>query len=911
MRHPIRASFLAIAVAAVAVGCAASHPPAPPSIVPAITVVGPATRPGDPRQWLTLSQIPNAPVLAPETQPATEPAPMAALLLYARAREAELDNQRMQATRLLEDACRIDPSSFQLQYSLARMYAAGQQEVAPDDTQTLEALENAARLEPDHLRLQIDLGREYLDKNNIASAVRHLRLALMTGEYREDDALAGVADFFLAGALQKQGYLRAALDEYRLLVDRLNNPTMAMRGSAELAVLLTHIDSFKAQIGELQEKLGEYPEALATFQPLLASEPGNIPLSARVVACLLGCNRPADAVALAARLVELHPGSPDAVKVLDEACEGANDLGDHAADESDQLARLSRAHPTNRALFYAWTESLEQHGNQRGALEALASASATDPYDPELLRRRFTIVWESGDPTLGGVENAARLLIDAVAQHPVLAEQVEPMWDQLLRPGRLPYLSFDELRGLAVPKDQEQAKEFFIAYAAQAFGRESIADPAYAQANSTGAYAPAARAQLEDIWSAGDLTDAQKAQRSEELAQHAQAAGNISLMHELRGLSLVHRKNLPDAAVEFLAAVGHSAGPQLLLESALATRDAGDPAAFEQAMWKLITSFPGFDPAYVSLINFYISHEQDEPAQNVVRDWLSADPANPIAQRIAALQALNTGRPDIAQTILSRLLETNDNDPDVLETAIAVQEQNGSLDPLVDRLSRHAIAEPANLALAGALAELYARMDRPADAERVLAAAAAKLADDPDMLYQLSGFYHHIGQSARSEQMLSDVLRLDRSYAGAANDLGYYWADASTHLPQAEALVRQAIAAEPHNAAFLDSLGWVLYKLGRFGEASGYLQTAATPRDTADPVVLNHLGDALYRLGHTQAAEQAWQAAAGKITASDDPELKTLRTSLLHKSQQLKANQPVDVAPARNSATQPASSALK
>jgi predicted Zn-dependent protease len=898
-----------LALAASVVGCAA----APPAARPAAAVMTPATtQPADPRKWLTLAQIPDAPVLAPQTQPSTAPAPLAALLLYARAREAQLDDQRQEATQLLEQACQIDPSSFELQYALARMYAAGGATVSADDSQVVSALENAARIEPDHLRLQIDLGREYMDKNNLGAALAHFRLALQTSEYRNDDAMAAVADFFLAGVLQRQGYLRAALDEFRLLVDRLSTPTMAMRGDGELGILLTHVDSFKGQIGELEEKLGEYLQALATFEPLLAQDPTNVPLTARVVACLLGCDRPADAVARAAHLVELHHASADTVTVLDEACRGSVDLG-VPADPAEELRRLSQANPTNHGLLYAWIDALHAEGQDGRVLDALAVVSASDPYDPQLLRRRFTLMRQwNGTGRAAEALGAARLLVAEVAQYPDLAEQVEPMWEELLRPGRLPYLSVAALRSLSVPADQEQAKQFCVAFAAQVFGRDALAESALAQANATGAYAPAARQQLENIWSAGDLSHAQKIQASEALTKRAESAGNPGLAQELRGLSFIHQKRPIDAQASFVKAamkIAHPS-PQFLLEQAIAQRDAGDNRAFEQSMWALLSDWPGFDQGYVTLMSFYAAHEQDSLTDRVITTWLGADPDNSVAQRIQAQQFLESGRIDLAQAVLSKLLENDDNDLDVIATAIAVQAQIGALDPLIDRLNHLAESDPANLALAGELAELYAGQNRLSDAKRVLDASAARLADNPDLLYELSGSYHRVGLAARSEQMLSAVLKLDPTYAGAANDLGYYWADASTNLPQAEALVRQAIASEPHNAAFLDSLGWVLYKLGRYGEANGYLQTAATPRDSADPVVLNHLGDTLYRLGQPRAAAAAWQAAAGKITDADDDELKTLRTSLRHKTQQLEANEPVDVAPIGGAATQPATSAL-
>ena len=52
--------------------------------------------------------------------------------------------------------------------------------------------------------------------------------------------------------------------------------------------------------------------------------------------------------------------------------------------------------------------------------------------------------------------------------------------------------------------------------------------------------------------------------------------------------------------------------------------------------------------------------------------------------------------------------------------------------------------------------------------------------------------------------------------AGAMNDLGYLWADQDKNLQRARRMIRKAVDAEPDNAAYRDSLGWVLFRLGRY-----------------------------------------------------------------------------------------------
>jgi Tfp pilus assembly protein PilF len=172
--------------------------------------------------------------------------------------------------------------------------------------------------------------------------------------------------------------------------------------------------------------------------------------------------------------------------------------------------------------------------------------------------------------------------------------------------------------------------------------------------------------------------------------------------------------------------------------------------------------------------------------------------------------------------------------------------------------------------------------------------------NEPDVLYQISGLYGRAGRQASAEQVLADLLKLDSSYAGASNDLGYTWAEQGRNLGEAEELVRKAVTAEPDNASFLDSMGWVLYKRGKFAEALPVLKRAAGPDGNADPVVLDHLGDTLYRLGEHDQAASRWQQAARRLAdAHDDDreELKQLRAQLIKKQQQFTAGQPVSVAP--------------
>ncbi len=109
--------------------------------------------------------------------------------------------------------------------------------------------------------------------------------------------------------------------------------------------------------------------------------------------------------------------------------------------------------------------------------------------------------------------------------------------------------------------------------------------------------------------------------------------------------------------------------------------------------------------------------------------------------------------------------------------------------------------------------------------------------------------------------------------AKALNYLGYMLADRGERLDYARELIEKAVAAEPENAAFLDSYGWVLYRLGEFENALGHLKQAATLDN--DPVIFDHLGDAYEAVGQIQQAREWWQKAL-----QVDPKNQAIRSKL-------------------------------
>jgi tetratricopeptide (TPR) repeat protein len=123
------------------------------------------------------------------------------------------------------------------------------------------------------------------------------------------------------------------------------------------------------------------------------------------------------------------------------------------------------------------------------------------------------------------------------------------------------------------------------------------------------------------------------------------------------------------------------------------------------------------------------------------------------------------------------------------------------------------------------------------------------------------------------------VLEADPNDALANNDLGYQWADRSKNLDEAEKMIRKALEldrkargdggvlgpdADRDNAAYIDSLGWVLFRRGQLAAAREQLELATSLPDGADdPTVWDHLGDVYFRQEEKAKALTAWKKALG------------------------------------------------
>jgi tetratricopeptide (TPR) repeat protein len=149
-----------------------------------------------------------------------------------------------------------------------------------------------------------------------------------------------------------------------------------------------------------------------------------------------------------------------------------------------------------------------------------------------------------------------------------------------------------------------------------------------------------------------------------------------------------------------------------------------------------------------------------------------------------------------------------------------------------------------------------------------------------ELRYKLSHVYVEMNKIDKAGEHLKALLEREPDNATYNNDLGYIWADHDMNLDEAERMIRKAIdedrklrkklkAADPtlgaeldkDNAAYLDSLGWVLFKQKKYPDAKKYLLEAVESEDGQHVEILDHLGDVHLALGEKDKAIAVWKKA--------------------------------------------------
>jgi len=174
-----------------------------------------------------------------------------------------------------------------------------------------------------------------------------------------------------------------------------------------------------------------------------------------------------------------------------------------------------------------------------------------------------------------------------------------------------------------------------------------------------------------------------------------------------------------------------------------------------------------------------------------------------------------------------------------------------------------------------ALADLYVKGRKFDDAAKALDAAekmSESQEDKIDVWFQRGAMFERQKNVAAAEAEFRKVLAVMPDNPATLNYLGYMLTDRNLRLPEALAMIQKALDRDPNNGAYLDSLGWVYYRLNRIPEAEDAMRRAVelTPHD---PTMRDHYAEVLFKASKVREAIAQWEASLREWQTSSPSEL--------------------------------------
>lgn len=228
-------------------------------------------------------------------------------------------------------------------------------------------------------------------------------------------------------------------------------------------------------------------------------------------------------------------------------------------------------------------------------------------------------------------------------------------------------------------------------------------------------------------------------------------------------------------------------------------------------------------------------------------------------------------------------------DPAIRTSQALLLGENGQTDEAVKILRAQLPRDGGDRETYLNIAQVYERGRRYKEAEEA-ARAAEVLPGQPrenEMVWFLLGaIYERQKFFDKAEDQFKKVLAVDPKNAPVLNYYGYMLGDLGIRLDEAETLLQRALAEEPHNGAYLDSLGWIYFKEGKYAASETALRKAVQ-RESHDATIHSHLGDLYAKTGRSELAAAEWEKSLAEwrrsLPADVEPDkVAELEKKLLH-----------------------------
>ncbi|MEL6100139.1 MAG: tetratricopeptide repeat protein [Pseudomonadota bacterium] len=211
---------------------------------------------------------------------------------------------------------------------------------------------------------------------------------------------------------------------------------------------------------------------------------------------------------------------------------------------------------------------------------------------------------------------------------------------------------------------------------------------------------------------------------------------------------------------------------------------------------------------------------------------------------------------------------------------VAALRESGKPDAAIEALEQLANRFPELPVVHSTLGDVLRQQEDYADAigsyDRALELTGDTAQSVWFLLYARAISYERLGRWDEAEADFRKALALNPGQPQVLNYLGYSLVEKQINLEEALRMIEEAVAGSPDSGYIVDSLGWVLYRLGRYDEAVVQMERAVELMPI-DPVVNDHLGDVYWAVGRFREAEFQWSRALSFVDEDDPGEADPVR----------------------------------
>jgi len=276
------------------------------------------------------------------------------------------------------------------------------------------------------------------------------------------------------------------------------------------------------------------------------------------------------------------------------------------------------------------------------------------------------------------------------------------------------------------------------------------------------------------------------------------------------------------------------------------------------------TPLEGMAEALFDLASLLNQQNLDDLAMVMVRLSLHLKPDLDIGLLLAADILEDSDRAEQAITMYRRIPTSSPLAWSARLRSATLLDDLGRTDDAIATLAALADERPARPDALIAMGDLLRGKERFVEAVVAYDKAMARIgALEPRhwaLLYSRGIALERSKQWARAETDFLKALELNPDQPYVLNYLGYSWVEHGIHLDKALVMIETAVKLRPEDGYIVDSMGWVLFRLGRYAEAVPHLERAVELRPS-DPTINDHLGDAYWRVGRENEARFQWDRA--------------------------------------------------